>query len=67
VADLASATGVTRLQMWLPEEDAVTARFLTGAGWAADGWARTLDTGGRPLREHRWHTELDDLDAGGAR
>ena len=66
VADLSAAAGVTRLQMWLPEEEAVTAGFLTGAGWAADGWARTLDAGGRPLRQLRWHTLLDDADAGGA-
>jgi GNAT superfamily N-acetyltransferase len=66
VADLAAGTGVARLEMWLPEADAVTAGFLTGAGWAADGWARTLDTGGRPLRQQRWHALLDDLDPRGA-
>ena len=61
VADLSAAAGVLRLQMWVPADDAVTAAFLSGAGWAADGWARTLDTGGSPLREHRWHTMLDEL------
>ena len=30
------------MQMWLPEQDPVTAGFLGGAGWAADGWGRTL-------------------------
>jgi GNAT superfamily N-acetyltransferase len=64
VADLAVAGGVARLQMWLPEEDAVSAGFLTGAGWAADGWARTLDADGRPLRQLRWHALLD-ADEGG--
>jgi GNAT superfamily N-acetyltransferase len=59
VTDLAAAAGVVRLQLWLPEEDQVTARFLDGAGWAKDGWARTLDTGGSLLRQLRWHTLLD--------
>jgi GNAT superfamily N-acetyltransferase len=60
VADLTAAAGTTLLQMWLPEEDAVSARFLAGAGWAADGWVRTLDTGSSLLRQVRWHTLLDD-------
>jgi GNAT superfamily N-acetyltransferase len=65
VADLAAAAGVVRLQMWLPEQDTVTTRFLTGTGWAADGWARTLDTGSSTLRELRWHTMLDAIDERG--
>jgi GNAT superfamily N-acetyltransferase len=60
VADLARATGAARLQVWLPEADRVSAGFFESAGWAQQGWARTLDTGGRPLREVRWHTMLDD-------
>jgi GNAT superfamily N-acetyltransferase len=63
VVDLARATGAGRLQCWLAESDAVSADFLESAGWAPDGWARTLDTGGTPLREVRWHTLLDDEDA----
>ncbi len=63
VADLARGTGAARLQTWLLEDDAVTAGFLASAGWAADGWARTLDTGGAPLREVRWHALIDDPDA----
>jgi GNAT superfamily N-acetyltransferase len=62
VADLAGGQGVRRLQMWLPESDAVTAAFLAGAGWAADGWARTLDTGTSMLRQVRWHAVLDAHD-----
>jgi len=65
VADLAADAGATELQMWLPEADEVTARFLAGAGWAADGWVRTLDTGGPPLRQARWHTLLGDDDERG--
>ena len=60
VADLAAGAGARALQVWLPEEDRVSAGFYESAGWAPDGWARTLDTGGAPLRELRWHTGLDD-------
>jgi GNAT superfamily N-acetyltransferase len=60
VADLARATGAARLQVWLPEEDRVSARFFESAGWDRAGWVRTLDTGGTPLREVSWHTLLDD-------
>jgi GNAT superfamily N-acetyltransferase len=60
VVDLARTTGVSRLQSWLAESDRVSAEFLESAGWAPDGWARTLDTGGTPLREVRWHTLLDN-------
>ena len=66
VTDLSAASGVLRLRMWVPADDAVTAAFLTSAGWAADGWARTLDTGGSPLREHSWHTSLDEMEGRGA-
>ena len=59
VADLARATGARRLQVWLPEEDGASARFFESAGWAPQGWARTLDTGAAPLREIRWHALLD--------
>jgi GNAT superfamily N-acetyltransferase len=60
VADVARGGGVARLQVWLPETDRVSAGFYESAGWAPDGWARTLDTGGEPLREVRWHALLDD-------
>jgi len=62
VADLARAGGAARLQIWLPETDRVSAGFYESAGWAPDGWARTLDTGTEtdtaPLREVRWHALL---------
>jgi GNAT superfamily N-acetyltransferase len=60
VVDITRAAGAARLQTWLLEPDAVSAGFLQSAGWAPDGWARTLDTGTAPLREVRWHTLLDD-------
>ncbi|MGY1814722.1 N-acetyltransferase family protein [Blastococcus sp. SYSU D00820] len=58
VADLAVPAGATALSTWLPEPDAVSARFLESAGWARAGWVRTLETGAAPLREVRWHTDL---------
>jgi GNAT superfamily N-acetyltransferase len=61
VADVARRDGAARLQVWVPEADAVSAGFYESAGWAPDGWARTLDTGGdEPLREIRWHALLDE-------
>ena len=62
VVDVVSARGVVGLRIWLPEDDTVTARFLGGAGWAPDGWTRTLDAGTSLIRQLRWHTTLDDED-----
>src|SRR3954453_5622256 len=59
IADLGRAGGAALLQTWILEVDRVSAGFYESAGWAPDGWARTLDTGGAPLRELRWHTMLD--------
>jgi GNAT superfamily N-acetyltransferase len=64
VADVAGAGGAARLQVWLPESDQVSSGFYESAGWAPDGWARTLDTGGTPIREVRWHALL--VEEGGA-
>jgi GNAT superfamily N-acetyltransferase len=58
VADSAARTGASRLTAWVPERDSVTAGFLESAGWARDGWWRTLDAAGTPLRENRWHALL---------
>ncbi|MCZ2840093.1 GNAT family N-acetyltransferase [Modestobacter sp. VKM Ac-2985] len=60
VADLSTERGVSTLHTWVPEADDVTARFLESAGWAPDGWTRTLDTGAAPLTQLRWTTLLDD-------
>jgi GNAT superfamily N-acetyltransferase len=62
VADLARASGALRLQTWIAEQDRVSADFFESAGWAPDGWVRTLDTGSTPLRERRWHALLDETD-----
>jgi GNAT superfamily N-acetyltransferase len=60
VADLTRATGTVRLQTWVAEADAATAGLLEASGWDRDGWVRTLDADGTPLREARWHTLLED-------
>jgi GNAT superfamily N-acetyltransferase len=65
VTDIARAGGAARLQTWLLEPDRVSADFYESTGWAPDGWARTLETGGEPLREIRWHTLLDDEEGTG--
>ena len=62
MADVARRDGAARLQVWLPEADQVSAGFYESAGWAPDGWVRTLDTGGALLRERRWHALLDETD-----
>ena len=60
VADLTRATGTVRLQTWVAEADLATAGLLEASGWDRDGWVRTLDADGTPLREARWHTLLED-------
>ena len=42
--------------------DAGDGRVLMLAHMNAESLARTLETGGEPLRELRWHAELDDED-----
>lgn len=56
--DLARTDGATRAIAWLPEADTVSRTFFASAGWAADGYARVLDTGAGELREVRIHTAL---------
>jgi hypothetical protein len=56
--DLAREDGMTRAITWIPEADTVTREFLIGAGWAADGLVRALDTGAGELREMRLHVAL---------
>jgi GNAT superfamily N-acetyltransferase len=45
--------GFRRGISWLPEPDTASVGFYHRAGWTADGLVRTLDAGGRPLREIR--------------
>ncbi|HEY0452350.1 GNAT family N-acetyltransferase [Actinophytocola sp.] len=48
-----SAAAATRGVAWVPERDEATLGFYGRAGWVVDGTVRTLDAGGRPLREVR--------------
>jgi predicted N-acetyltransferase YhbS len=57
--DTARADGAARAVAWLPEADEVSRTFFASAGWAADGYARVLDTGTGQLREVRIHASLD--------
>jgi GNAT superfamily N-acetyltransferase len=47
------ADGLNRGISWVAEADKASLGFWERAGWAADGTVRTLDAGGRPLREVR--------------
>ncbi|SDG32730.1 Ribosomal protein S18 acetylase RimI [Lentzea fradiae] len=50
--------GATRGIAWVPEADKASRNFYERLGWAGDGTVRTLDAGGRPLREVRVTGEL---------
>jgi GNAT superfamily N-acetyltransferase len=45
--------GATRGIAWVPEADKASRNFYERLGWTGDGTVRTLDAGGRPLREIR--------------
>ncbi|PWW62503.1 GNAT family N-acetyltransferase [Actinokineospora spheciospongiae] len=45
--------GCTRGIAWVPERNAASVGFFRRVGWEPDGVVRTLDAGGRPLREVR--------------
>jgi GNAT superfamily N-acetyltransferase len=53
------AAGGTRGIVWVPENDDVSIAFYERASWERDGMVRTLDAGGRPLREIRLTGTLD--------
>ncbi|MDX8033731.1 GNAT family N-acetyltransferase [Lentzea sp. BCCO 10_0856] len=46
-------SGATRGIAWVPEADKASKSFYERLGWTGDGTVRTLDAGGRPLREIR--------------
>ncbi len=58
--DHARGDGLVRAISWLPEADTTSRAFFAAGGWAADGYARTLDTGAGELREVRIHVSLED-------
>jgi GNAT superfamily N-acetyltransferase len=47
------AAGLVRGIAWVAEGDKASLAFWERAGWVADGTVRTLDAGGKPLREVR--------------
>lgn len=51
--------GTTRGITWVPAEDPASLGFYRRAGWNPDGTVRTLDAGGRALREVRLTGSLD--------
>ncbi len=54
-----AAVGASRGICWVPEADEASMAFFRGVGWDPDGTVRTLDAGGRPLRELRLSGSLD--------
>lgn len=58
VADTLRTDGFRSAVCWLPEPDAAQQRFLTDAGWGADGARRELDMGASTLTQVRLHTAL---------
>jgi ribosomal protein S18 acetylase RimI-like enzyme len=62
LAELAAAqrgAGASRGICWVPEADGASLSFYRRAGWEPDGTVRTLDVGGRPVREVRLTGGLD--------
>ncbi|GAA0633613.1 GNAT family N-acetyltransferase [Kutzneria viridogrisea] len=57
-ADLREA-GLHKGISWVPEADRASLGFYRAIGWQTDGTVRTLDAGGRPLREIRVTGGLD--------
>lgn len=53
MAQRLAAGGATRGITWVPEADAASLAFFQHIDWNPDGTVRTLDAGGRPLRELR--------------
>jgi len=58
--DLMREAGVARALVWVVEGDPASTRFYASAGWERDGWVRTLEDGGRIVREARHHVSLGD-------
>lgn len=63
VVDHLRADGTDRALAWVVDGDAASTRFFTSAGWAPDGYARTLEDAGRTVRESRLHASLVDAPA----
>lgn len=59
MAQQLAGEGWTRAVTWVPEADEATMSFFRSVGWDPDGTVRTLDAGGRPVRELRLSGTLD--------
>ena len=59
VVDTLVADGFTVARCWVRTDDDAMRRFLTSAGWAADGAHRELESeSGERLRQVRLHTRI---------
>ncbi|RCW39743.1 acetyltransferase (GNAT) family protein [Halopolyspora algeriensis] len=59
MAQRLAANGARRGIVWTPEADEASRAFFHSVGWTPDGTVRTLDAGGRPIRELRLSGSLD--------
>lgn len=59
VAHRLAAGGATRGITWVPEADTASLAFFQHIDWNPDGTVRTLDAGGRPVRELRLSGSLN--------
>lgn len=62
IVDHAKADTRATLQAWVLERDQASTAFYVSAGWARDGWVRTLEPAGTAIREIRLHTSLVEED-----
>lgn len=53
--------GFTQARAWTFETDIATTKFLTSAGWAPDGHARSLDVDDLLVPQIRWHCSLQQV------
>jgi GNAT superfamily N-acetyltransferase len=67
-ADTLRADGFVRASCWLNADDGAMRRFLTGAGWAADGASREIGSDDETVRlkQIRLHTNLASAPEAGA-
>ncbi len=54
------ADGLRAAWVWVPEADTASLAFYTSAGWAPDGYARTLEAEGAAVTELRLHVSLEE-------
>jgi GNAT superfamily N-acetyltransferase len=59
IAERLSRRGATRGVTWVPSSDSASLAFFQRVGWAPDGTVRTLDAGGRAIRELRLSGSLE--------